>query len=95
MFGGCFKGIACRRWRLYDCNRRVASVVVRPGGVSMNVIMRLFVVGATVMSLQPDQFFGKPETLPVSGPVIGKQLPDRFGAEHVSGKYLNPSSTLE
>ncbi len=61
----------------------------------MNTVLSLIAVSAAVLAQQPEPFFGQPEAVPVSGPVIGRELSSGFGARQVTGKYLNPSSALE
>lgn len=39
----------------------------------MSAVVRLF-IAAAVMAQAPEEFFGKPEKLPLSGPIIGKNL---------------------
>jgi len=62
-------------------------------GFRMLVLGCLLAGGA--QASEPQEFFGKSEPLPVSGPAPGKELPSRFAAKHVTGKYQNPRSTLE
>ncbi len=60
----------------------------------MSAVVNLF-VAAAVMAQAPEEFFGKPEKLPVSGPIIGKNLPYRFDADQASGKRGSLISNLE
>ncbi|MBI1903726.1 MAG: hypothetical protein HY000_16745 [Planctomycetes bacterium] len=52
----------------------------------MNAAMSLFLASTVLVAQPPDEFFGKRETLPVSGPIIGKSLPYDLGAVQASGK---------
>jgi hypothetical protein len=61
----------------------------------MNAIVNLLVVAAAALAQPPEEYFGKPEKLPLSGPIIGKNLPYRFGAVQASGKSGSLSSNLE
>lgn len=61
----------------------------------MNAALSLFLAGTLLVAQPPDEFFGKPEALTVSGPILGKSLPYDLGAVQASGKSGSLSSNLE